>query len=62
MKEFKCENGIVYKVPDKSCLLCANCSVVFWDYTNGPYLIFCDTHTDPITDGMCIDFKEKDNE
>ena len=26
---------------DKDCLFCSNC-IVFWDYTNGPYMLFCD--------------------
>lgn len=27
---------------DKDCLFCKHCSDVLWDYTNGPYMFFCD--------------------
>ena len=37
----KCKN-------DKDCLFCKNCSDIFYDYTNGPYMVICrldkDTH------------------
>ena len=26
---------------DKDCIFCKHCDV-FWDYTNGPYLLVCD--------------------
>lgn len=27
---------------DKLCVFCEHCTDVFWDYTNGPYMLFCD--------------------
>ena len=39
---FKCENGKLYVADEGTCLSCKNCSDVFWDYTNGPYLCFCE--------------------
>lgn len=26
---------------DKDCILCKHCNCI-WDYTNGPYMFFCD--------------------
>ena len=26
---------------DKDCIFCKNCHCI-WDYTNGPYMFFCD--------------------
>lgn len=45
MKEWACDNGRVYMVPEKTCLLCEH-SCVFWDYTNGPYMVLCDADND----------------
>lgn len=55
MAKFKCDNGIVYNVPNKSCLKCSKCTDIFWDYTNGPYLAVCEEHrdTDLGWDGKC---------
>lgn len=41
MKHFKCE---YYEcdAPDNCCLFCKHCTDVFWDYTNGPYMFFCE--------------------
>lgn len=60
---YECE---YYKVtvPDKSCLFCSNCTDVFWDYTNGPYMFLCDVGADT-EDGMrgnCISFNEEVDE
>lgn len=60
MKEYKCENGVTYNVPDKSCLVCQKCKDVFWDYTNGPYMVICSIHEDPVTDGTCTDYVEEE--
>lgn len=39
----KCKN-------DKDCLFCKNCTDLFYDYTNGPYMVICklnkNTHQD----------------
>ena len=46
----KCKN-------DKDCLFCKNCTDIFYDYTNGPYMVICkldkDTHQD-----NCENFEE----
>ncbi len=44
-RPYECE---FYKVlaPDKSCLFCKHCCDVFYDYTNGPYMFFCNTDGD----------------
>ena len=41
MKEFKCDNGRTYLLPDRHCAFCANCTDLFYDFTNGPYLFIC---------------------
>lgn len=33
-------------VYDEDCLFCDHCTNFFWDYTNGPYMIFCDEDHD----------------
>ena len=38
---FKCNNGYKYKCLPGSCLICKNCSDIFWDYTHGPYHVIC---------------------
>lgn len=58
MNEFKCDNGHTYIVKDKSCLVCGHCTDVFWDYTNGPYLVICELHDELISDGTCKDYIE----
>lgn len=32
--------------PDKSCVFCNNCTNVLFDYTNGPYMFFCEKAID----------------
>ena len=34
------------KCPEKACVFCDHCTDVFWDYTNGPYMVFCDISAD----------------
>lgn len=47
-----------YHCPDKCCLTCAHCTDVFWDYTNGPYMVICELTDEPkFTD--CEDFEEE---
>ena len=40
LRHYKCE---YYEMdaPAHSCLFCANCSDIFWDYTNGAYAFGC---------------------
>lgn len=33
-------------VPEQSCCTCAHCSDVFWDYTNGIYMLICELQND----------------
>ena len=43
MRYFQLKGGPVIKCKnDKDCLFCDHCTDIFWDYTNGPYMIFCD--------------------
>lgn len=42
MRIFKCENGKEYECPDNACVFCDHCSDIFYDYTNGPWLILCE--------------------
>lgn len=57
---FHCDNGKTYLVYKYSCFLCRN-SDIFYDYTNGPYLVLC-SDPDGVTDnglcGECDLFKE----
>lgn len=35
-------SGLTIKLKnDKDCILCKHCNCI-WDYTNGPYMFFCD--------------------
>ena len=36
-------DGMVFGLkPRKCCLICKHCTDIFWDYTNGPYMTFCE--------------------
>lgn len=59
MKEFKCANGKVYKVPDNHCLFCEHCTDILYDYTNGPYMCFCELNYENSGDGACKHFSEE---
>lgn len=39
---YECENGHVYSVPSNHCVFCKHCTDLFYDYTNGPYMFFCE--------------------
>lgn len=45
MKTWKCENGYIYEIPDKACIICKHCTDIFWDHTHGPYMLICDKQT-----------------
>ena len=64
MRIFKCENGFEYKCPDTACVFCDHCTDIFYDYTHGPYLMFCDVPDHDCHNGAgCELFKEdKTNE
>lgn len=59
MTPWRCDNGHVYMAFKNSCVFCEHCDV-FWDYTNGPYLFFCDAdcNTEHGLSGQCEIFKE----
>lgn len=47
MKPFECDNGKVYMMPEEHCVFCRHCHDIFYDYTNGPYMFFCEeNHSD----------------
>lgn len=54
-KEFECENGKTYLLPENHCAFCKHCPDIFFDYTNGPYLFICDLGKEYET---CNSFKE----
>ena len=62
IKLYRCDNGHLYKLHDKSCLFCSHCTDVFYDYSNGPYMAFCELNIEDSSDGnleeLCEHFKE----
>lgn len=52
--------GKKYAVRINSCFFCEHNTDIFVDYTNGPYMLFCDLDrdTDAGCNGKCIYFKE----
>lgn len=50
--------GFKVLAPDDSCLFCKYCTDFFWDYTNGPYMFFCDIN-DVSVEGTCKMFEEE---
>ena len=51
-KEYLCENGIIYLIPENHCPFCKHCASIFYDYTNGPYMFLCEVaNGDPETCG-----------
>ena len=58
-RDFKCENGFNYKMPEHHCVFCDHCTDIFYD-SYGPYLCLCDLgHDDFETCGM---FESEDTE
>lgn len=58
MRIFKCANGLAYKCPDTACVFCDHCTDIFYDYTNGPYLMFCELPAHDCNGAGCEDFIE----
>lgn len=56
---WKCDNDHVYIAFENSCVFCEH-GDVFWDYTNGPYLIRCGIYcnTEHGMSGQCGAYKE----
>lgn len=34
--------GVTVRAPEKCCLFCKHCTDIWWDYTNGPYMLSCE--------------------
>ncbi len=66
MREYECHDpigpGVVVIAPERACLFCEHCTDIWWDYTSGPYLFFCDKYEDVTKvdgpSGNCPDFQE----
>ena len=58
LKPFKCDNGTTYSIPENHCVFCEHCTDIFYDYTNGPYLFFCDIGSGDFN--TCNSFKESE--
>ena len=59
MKEYQFEYGPCLLLPDNHCVFCEHCTDIFWDYTNGPYMVGCKLHrTIQAIYDNCIDFTE----
>jgi len=59
-KDYECE---YYKIraPKTSCFFCRYCTDIFFDFTNGPYMLMCDKGKEPYDDGVfgkCDGFDE----
>ena len=65
-KRFDGDGYVVWADP-KSCFFCKYLTDIFYDYTNGPYMFFCDKATPetyPVDNGLqgkCDMFEEEDD-
>lgn len=57
------EGGPIFKVKyDEDCVFCKHCTDIFWDYTHGPYMLFCEDDHD-VSQRPCPYFEEdKEND
>lgn len=64
MKEYKLTDFFGVVAPDNCCLFCDQCSDIWWDYTHGPYMFFCDIGKDTSkgAHGECEFFLKEDIE
>ena len=45
-------DGMVFELKTrKSCLICKHCTDIFWDYTHGPYMLFCEKEESNLPEG-----------
>ena len=45
-------DGMVFGLKNKkNCLICKHCTDIFWDYTHGPYMLFCEKSEISSNDG-----------
>ena len=61
-REYRCGTYRL-KAHPHSCFFCDNCTDIFYDYTNGPYMFFCAEELDIDTglSGSCKQFSEVDS-
>ena len=53
--DYELDNGRVYQLPVNHCVFCKRCTDIFYDYTNGPYMFFCELEKEPtITSNSCF--------
>lgn len=59
-KIYELSDGRKYVARKNSCLFCSHCSDIFYDYTNGIYMLICDIekNIEKGMSGKCKDFKE----
>ena len=58
MKIYHCDNGNCYTGPQRSCLFCKHCTDLFWDYTHGPYMFYCELGPVPVPCEDCDSFQD----
>lgn len=55
------EGGPTLRVKnDDNCVFCKHCTDMFWDYTHGPYMIFCEK--DCLTEKLTCQYFEEETE
>ena len=57
-KPFECSNGRSYQLPERHCAFCKYCTDIFFDYTHGPYMFFCNLGHDDFE--TCGKFESED--
>lgn len=61
LEKYECDEYIVWAIPN-TCFFCEWCTDIFYDYINGPYMLFCtwDIDTNSVVTGKtpCKKFKE----
>lgn len=50
-REYKCKYYSL-KAHPRSCFFCDHLTDIFWDYSHGPYMFFCEIEQDTDT-GIC---------
>lgn len=65
MKEFRCDSGKIYNLPDEACVFCQYCTDIFWDYSHGIYMLLCEKSNHAVDFGnvpcICKDFMTDEN-
>ena len=56
---FHCEYGNNYVCRKGQCLCCIHCTDIYWDYSNGPYMILCKKDLEP--NGDCKQWELDDS-